>query len=534
MSNLNCISKLSDYKRIEDICEKNMEEKSSDWLSFDKMIDKSGKQGITGLLKLSNDDKNICVFKISQQIEYLSRHEHTVSKSLNDLASFCPNFCKTHGLVEMERNPKLGKHTSNPFEKTPDIKYLIKEDVLLLEYVNNASKLSSCIRSKKFDDDDIFSLIKQVLLAISIAQTKKKFAHYDLHSDNIMIKKCNKDVVFLYVLDKDNQFCLPSRGYFPIIIDYGFSYIEDMDNNPLWPSMCHMNQGFLSDRFDWVCDPKLFLTTTSSEMKELKPTRQNLKYRKLVKNIFKPLRIDLDSGWDEYDEHENCSEKVINMIEDISEKYSDVFYEESGLCIDLIQSLIILPIENQDTDALRSSYKAFLKEWVKIESQISSTIYNMYVLKGVVDAAREVRADYMNKETTKRAIKDFSVQVHNKIDEISKFCNPKKINYEFMLCSLFVFANSIEGLFFGVMNKKMNDKQKQYDRLPLKSTEQIYATLDSNFPYNYTFNDKTKVVVVDAYEEKSSVLSLNNDQIDRLNDLHNFKKGTFLYDIYKG
>ena len=30
--------------------------------------------------------------------------------------------------------------------------------------------------------------------AITLAQKEKQFTHYDLHSNNVMIKKCNKDL----------------------------------------------------------------------------------------------------------------------------------------------------------------------------------------------------------------------------------------------------------------------------------------------------------------------------------------------------
>ena len=88
-----------------------------------------------------------------------------------------------------------------------------------------------------------------------------------------MIKKCNKDLVFLYKLDDENQFCVPSMGHIGIIIDYGFSYISDMKDGPLYASLCHTDVGFMSDRFDWVADPKLFLVTVSDEIKEMRKTK---------------------------------------------------------------------------------------------------------------------------------------------------------------------------------------------------------------------------------------------------------------------
>ena len=78
---------------------------------------------------------------------------------------------------------------------------------------------------------------------------------------------------------------------------------------------------------------------------------------------------------------------------------STLFEDFDHYCIDLLQSLIILPLEEQDYSQIHKSYTAFLKEWIKIENQITSPFYNLYILKGIVDAARSVRAAYMHTST---------------------------------------------------------------------------------------------------------------------------------------
>ena len=182
-------------------------------------------------------------------------------------------------------------------------------------------------------------------MAIAIAQRKKKFTHYDLHSYNIMMKKCNKDVVFLYVLDEENQFCIPTHGYYPVIIDFGFSYTEDMNDGPAWGSMGHTDVGFMSDRFDPIADPKLFLVTVASEMREKRKNKKSNKFRRIVKNLFGKLNIDWESGWDNAEE-KSASDFVTEMLKDHS-RQSNLFDNYDHHCVDIIQSLIILPLEEQ-------------------------------------------------------------------------------------------------------------------------------------------------------------------------------------------
>ena len=495
------------------------------------MFKKPGKQGLVGIFK-SNENNNTYVFKMSQQIDYLSTHEYCIMNSLNDLMSFCPHFCKSYGIIECKRNPKNGKQVSDPFIKTDDIKYLVKEDVVLLENIEKSTKLYNYICSDKISENIIISTIKQVLLCISIAQSKKQFAHYDLHSNNIMMKKCNKDVVFLYVIDEQNQFCVPTFGHYPVIIDFGFSYIKDMEDGPLWPSMGHTKEGFTSSIFNWVTDPKLFLVTVSDELKHKKPSKDSKKLRKIVKNVFGKLKIDMQSGWDTYDSI-TPSDAVIDEIEDISEHYSDVFYDEQNACIDLIQTLIILLLEEEDSSYLRKSYKSFLKEWIKIENQVSSVYYNLYILKGLVDAARTVRSLYLDKETTGEAVQQFKTLLFKRIEEIAQFCNPQDLNCEVMLCSLYVFSNSMEGMFYKIMEEKKRMIEKENKKLLLlSSVNQMYAAIESNIPYEYTYNKETKIVIIDANKETNDVITLDDDQIEKVNNAHSFVKGTIIYDKY--
>ena len=234
------------FSNLVNYYKKNKDKKFHEWLSFDQTFNKPGKQGLVGLLNpIKGDVENKFVFKISQYINYLVQHEYTVMKGLNEIAPYCPHFCKVVGTILCDVDPQCRK-SGNPFNITS--KYPIEKEVLLTEYVNESSKLSNYIRSKKIHENILYSAIKQVLMGIAIAQKKKQFSHYDLHSYNIMMKKCDENVVFLYVLDEDNQFCIPTHGHYPVIIDFGFSYINNLENGPAWPSMAHTDVGFMSDR----------------------------------------------------------------------------------------------------------------------------------------------------------------------------------------------------------------------------------------------------------------------------------------------
>lgn len=518
------LTDLTDYTTQVKFYQDNKNKEWKEWLEFETTFEKPGKQGLVGILK--NKDHKF-VFKISQYINYLAEHEYSVMKGLVDLSPYCPNFCKPIGLISCMVDAKC-RREGNPFEIMS--KHPVEKEVLLTELVEDSYKFYNYIRSPRVPDDVIYSIVKQVMLAVTFAQEKKKFTHYDLHSSNILVKRCDPDVVFLYVIDQNNQYCVPSHGHFPVIIDYGFSYIQDMENDYLWPSMSHTTVGFSSDRFDWVADPKLFLTTVSSEIKNKRPGKKAKKFRNIVKNMFGPLDIDWDSGWDNGGD-KGASDYILEMLEDLNGD-SDLFENYDHYCIDILQSLVILPLQPQSYTNMESVYTAFLKEFIKIEKEIGNSFYCLYVLKGMVDAARQVHSDYVKKATRKRALSYFRTSLYERIDCVAKFCNPKQLDVEKLLCTLLFLSRCIEGVLYDVMYPYSHKKEKQYSKLPLQSVQEMYGVLEVNIPTRYEFNRKTKVFVLDSVLAGCEVMSLDIKDIDKLNSTHPLCCGTYLYRKY--
>lgn len=528
----NPLSEISGFSHLVEYFNKHKNETWRKWLEFDKTFDKPGKQGLVGLLKPTkeiNSKKSLkFVFKISQYINYLVQHEYTVMKGLNEISGFCPHFCKVVGTLLCEIDPQSRKK-GNPFRITTN--HPIEKEILLTEYIDNSSKLYNYIKSDKIHDNVLYSSVKQVLMGIAIAQRKKRFTHYDLHSYNIMMKKCNKDVVFLYVLDEENQFCVPTHGHYPVIIDFGFSYINNMDNNPAWASMAHTDVGFMSDRFDPIADSKLFLVTVASEIRSKRKNKKANKFRRIIKNIFGRLKLDWESGWD-VGEDKGASDFATEMLQGYN-RDSNLFDNYDHYCIDLIQSLIILPLEEQNYTNIDQSYTTFLKEFIKIENEIGNPFYNLYILKGIVDVAREVRSDYYHKNSRDRAVGYFRRSVFERINCVANYCKPKGIHFEKMLCALLCLGKNLEGIFYDVIETRMKEKQLQYEKMPLQSTEQIYGAIEANIPDKYEFNKNTVVFVMNSISENCSRLELTTEDIEKINNTHSLGKGTLLYSLYK-
>jgi len=513
----------------------NKDKNWHEWLEFISLFSSIGKQGWVGLFKIKGTSLKV-VFKTSQYINHLVDHEYTILSGLKDI-SYTPHFCRPIGVISCNVEPKFKKKkyqdkknkndNNNPFEITS--KYPIEQKVMLCEYISDSIKFSDMMKDEDIDDDVIFSSIKQILISVFIAQKFKKFSHYDLHSYNIMMKKCNKDDVLLYIIDKDNKYCIPTNGYTPTIIDYGFSYINDMEDGPLWASLSHTDAGFMSNMFDFLSDYKLFLVTISYEMEKYRGNKCTKKFRRIVKNMFFSLNIDWECGWDE--ENSSSAEKSVSKILQECESGSILFEKYGGYCIDLLQTLVILPLEKQNYEDIQQIYNTWIKEWVKIENEISSSHYNLFILKQIVDIARLVRPYYQRASTRDKALLLFKRSVYNSLNKVSQFCKPKDLHFEKMLCSLLVLSRNIEGILYKNITEKMECKQEEeYNKLPINTSDQIYGIIEANIPEEYIFNEKTKIHIVDCINKKNSVVELPLELIEDINHIHSMATGSFLYD----
>lgn len=523
MSSLN---NTSGYTNLLIHYEKNKDKKWSDWLEFKELFPHPGKQGLVGLFKSKEDPTLVYVFKISQHINYLTYHELIIMNSLNTLSKYCPHFLRSIGNISCDIDPLKNKG-QNPFNS--DAKYKIEKDILLTEYLDNSSKFCNYIKSQKIDENILYSIVKQVLLAVSIAQKEKNFTHYDLHSNNVMIKRCSRDLVLLYVLDSENQFCIPTRGFYPVIIDFGFSYIKETENQSLYGTLNHTDIGFIPCVYDQITDSKLFLITVADEIDDSRKTKKSKKLKNISKNNFGNLNLDWDSGWD------NDTDKCVNdyLIKKISNiiKFSKIFKEYTYYCMDIIQSLIISPLEKQKTDNLELSLITFLKEFVKIENEISNPFYCLYILKGIVESAKTVSIDYENTETRDKAVGFFRLSIIERVDSISKYCIFKDIHYEKMLCSLLCFSRNMEGVLFKAISERVFFKNEAYKKVYIQSPEELTLAIDINIPDDYVFTEKTKILVIDNIQKNSYDLNLSSEEINDINLFDPISRGCELYKI---
>lgn len=521
------LSRNAIYKDLKETFTKNANKPITEWTDFYSNFKRRGKQGLVGIINEKSHLDKKYVFKLSQYINFLVNHEFEILDGLDKL-SFCPNFCRVYGKLNSSVEPTV-KNSGNPFDIKS--KFPIKKDILLYEYINGKGLYDYIKRVDKYDDIILYQLIKQVLLTISLAQRAIKFTHYDLHSQNIMVNKCDKNIVFLYVLDNENQFCIPSYGYHPVLIDFGFSYSSNLEDKPLWNSLIHTHVGFISNRFDRFSDAKLFLSTISNEMCRYRKSKNSKKLRNIAKNIFSEINVDMYSGWDKCKDI-GAAEYITKILESENDN-SNLFTDYDHYCIDILQSLIILPLERQKYKSIKKIYGAFIREWIKIEKITRDPFYNMYILKELISSVRLNRHLYLVNDTKDIALRNFKDDILRALGEISKFADPKNVKYEVLMCSLILLGKNMEGILYDIIHNRMKEKEKEYSRMKIKNNDEVFAIVDTNINDEYKYSEDTIVVVFDSVNKRMDEFKLDcNNLIKELNNSHSLERGIILYQKY--
>lgn len=579
-------------QRLTFIFQKILEEQKSNpwhdwhkWFDFFEVFPNCGKQGFVGIVILRDvqfirdllyqqglsDSPNEhlsgeeqAIFKISQCEDYLVNHEYKVMTDLQDHLGPCsPHFPRPFGVINIpiftDYSSKCKESKQCPFYKT-DIDTdtnaendssmspmnFITKSVLFMEVIGKrSSKLINYLPG--FNVNELSAICKMVILAIVQAQVSCKLTHYDLHPWNIMIKKCHEDTVFVYKLSSESVIVVPTYGYYPVIIDFGFSYSQQCEHNPLQTTLAHTEAGILPDRFDWVVDPKMFILSLGQELADvqkeaghtspegIKELAETLDC--LARNMFSSLKIDWKTGWDKSVDHDkSVVEKALShMVSEVPLnkgpfRLSIIGYQCDMRSFDLWCSLITLPLMKRkkcEISVLSSAYKLFFEEFFKIESAMRfDKDACLYVLKDTLESANCLKANYFSAIQSSDPLKlcaiigVFRRDIGEALRKWMKYANPpESLDYSIILNSIYVIVYGLENLLYNYMNELWSRKQKEeYALLPISSIHEVLAVVDINLPMTYHYNsEKTVLVMLDLPRKTSHITMLSEQQCDMLN-----------------
>ena len=154
--------------------------------------------------------------KIYNQEEFL--REYLVGLILNNLRYLVPNFAYTLGIFSCGTSGE--KYANQICTQTKDFR-----DFIVYEKINGFS-LDRAIATMKLTVIECIPIIAMILLALEVAQRECRFAHYDLHTANIMLVENMPD--YEVVLD-DVVYKVTKPKYTPILVDFGTSFVHVSD-----------------------------------------------------------------------------------------------------------------------------------------------------------------------------------------------------------------------------------------------------------------------------------------------------------------
>lgn len=431
-------------------------------IEFKYPLSANGRNGKVFIVTLKDSSENIAC-KISKLPDFTIRHEYGVMEKLYKLN--LPNFPVPYTLCPLTVDANYRKKI-NPLSITPEL-YPVSTDAMFFEYIENGIELDKFINKTK-DTKLVNSLIEQVMLAVCMAYDVYKFTHYDLHCGNVLVRPSTL-IDVEYTINRIT-YKVKTYGYIAVIIDFGLSYIDGLDF--LYCPLFHTNIGVLTHTHTKHADLKLFLVSLAND------TNIN-SVKKLTDRLYSNLKINPENGWDLL-EGGNALDHVYYKLYDDRTTCSRMFSQHGYICFAILQSLIHYPLTEQHVPSSKTSYKLLEKEFSKIENVIGSMFYNIYVFKEMVDIARKLKSDYSSIDTRDDAVREFKLETLHVIDKIAKFCRLTEVQWENILCSLYLIAAYIES----EMLKYISIQYKPY-KLCVEHGIQIYNKFKNEQPKSY-------------------------------------------------
>jgi hypothetical protein len=516
-------------------------------LQYYKIFNEDTSQGVVGLLRPMNKGQKslrldesvnflsatdyffvadepshpIYVFKIPKEVSTLADHEYKVAKDMEELGVYLPHYNR---IFEIKRNVKCyipDKYNKNE-EYNPFSQYNCVRDVLILEYIPSKLTLLKYIKKTKFSGCTD-SLIHQLVLALFIAQQEKKFTHYDLHFENILLRRCLKRTFFMYKFLYEGvaiNRLIYTNGYFPVLFDYGFAYSQSSESTSYNNSLFFTNKGYTPFMFDEITDFKTLIV----RLAYIEDCPQ--KFKKIADETFlksQHLKFDLinETGW--------LKTKILSIakivlkrlkksISKVYPDYKDSFvYEELENIIDLFGILMKLPVEQTTfkTPMLDSAVQTFVGEWKKIDTWFSSaaTDDKLNIIKRIFETINEL---IFEEDEYDIICRKFKLRLFHIFDQFGHFVNVENLEYGQFLTSILEISNFIEYITYSETQryKKLFNFADFMDSWSLLTSLEKAVYTDKP----YQFEEGDSIVVFDCIDKSVSSFDLkDSDVIETLN-----------------
>lgn len=215
-------------------------------------------------------------------------------------------------------------------------------DVGVFEVIDGVS-----LRSAKLTENELSSVTYQLCMALLMAQEVNGFVHNDLHWKNVLLTKCDPNLHISYVYRRMDgtrsifKRTVPTHGYIPVIIDYGFAYCNELAHEQHNPEVLYADHiGYVTYETDKVVD----ILRTLLEYNSLCRLPADLMCR--IKSCIKQngrIRVGENSAW------YNFETRLTRLMQSCG-VYN---FRRRGYLLAAIKRCIRLPLDSKNVKLIR-------------------------------------------------------------------------------------------------------------------------------------------------------------------------------------
>lgn len=251
-----------------------------------KQIGTDSANGYAMKSNLVNEDEeidNFFVMKVPKTIESADElvHECMVAfAATNELRKYVPNYSYVYGMIYCSA-PYINSVKNDPHFKevltwcstnSDRLAYAIYENIPMKYDMAGYNKLCSA--------EEFMMYYLQIMFAIREGHKQFGFTHYDLHTENVLLRKTDKQNFYIAYDSAYGTIYLKSKEYISTIIDYGMSHVEEYTDDGrtihygLTKKNSYESSGTYRDKSNVLIDVYKFLCFSLSDMLDMNKNRK--------------------------------------------------------------------------------------------------------------------------------------------------------------------------------------------------------------------------------------------------------------------
>jgi hypothetical protein len=448
------------------------------------------------------------VVKMSKYVDFVLENEVEAWKRVSVFDS--PHFVrviKTVPLNKTERRPavffeEINTGTENG-KYISGAQHLYNSQIDNTSYKNQAKCITLCdlLQNPDKHPSAVLNCVRQTLAAI-IMYENVGITHYDLHTENIMIRNTPYDI-HVYKLN-DTIIPIMTFGIAPVIIDFGLAHI---DNSNWAVTNEFLYQGLSTFVKDPIIDCVLLLTTVKTHMEfhnswilsnYVPEMKVYYKYIKYVTGWFAQLHID-KNGWFTRNEFPDI---VYDLLQSFPTMEYGLFSARNiGCVVELLQYSIIVPIAKLEKSDI--TFKQALLRlcvlWIETVEPVIKNIHREKLLfKNIVI--------YIAKHKNEVDVQDI-IKLKKRHSDI--------LNFRQLISSVCCLRNAYSNKIYKISMLTESIKTRLYATVAQKSTLDFLKDV----PFvDYMVKPGMRVLVQDITEKKQHIFTINKAQTAKINN----------------